>query len=469
MPSELLSLLADRCGINADKAAFAAASRSSLPNPYFGAVDDDLRRFAVEVRKALLPEPSAPGRFGFLVSKDRNGVLVASWSFKAEAPGRLQSMETEAGRLLLPDASSFIEPIGEKEFEERASRTFLTALGESDPISLLDFSREVFRGKPRNPSRGGGAGLNLTFGHWMRVLLEAPEHPLPAALRDAQRSGAVEPVFYTELWCGGALPHLTLRNDSSICPATAVKPAADYLLRSCRVDEDPRRTDQYWLDASPRIIEATDSWVLADKPSGMLSVPGTSGLEDCKSRLEKMLGIEQGGLVPVHRLDMDTSGLIVYARTQEATKSLMKQFRDKEVEKIYLARLRGGPVAREGAIDLPVTTHPADRLRQIIAHGGRPSRTLFSVRSRFNVSGELFTDVDLVPQTGRTHQLRIHSAHPLGLDSPIVGDPYYGPEGIQAEAAGSVLHLHSRWLCFTDPQTGLRAGFESDPTLWSAV
>lgn len=469
MPSELLSTLADECGINADKAAGSAAARSSLPNPYFGAVDEDLRAFAVKARKALLPEPPAPGRFGFMVSKDLEGGLLASWSFKAEASGRPTSVETEGGRLTLPEASSFIEPMSEDEFEERAGRTFITAVGESDPISILDFSREVFRGKPRNPSRGGGAGLNLTFGHWMRVLLEAPEHPLPAALADAQRSGAVQPVFYTELWCGGPLPHLTLKDDSSICPVTAIKPAADYLLRSCRVDEDPRRTNPYWLEAAPRIIEATNSWVLADKPSGMLSVPGTSGLEDCKSRLEKMLGIEPGGLVPVHRLDMDTSGLIVYARTQEAVKSLMKQFRDKEVEKIYLARLRGGPSENEGVVDLPITTHPADRLRQIIAHGGRPSRTLFSVRSRFTLSGELFADVDLVPQTGRTHQLRIHSAHPLGLDSPIVGDPYYGPEGIQAEAAGRPLHLHSRRLCFTDPETGLRACFESQPELWRDV
>lgn len=466
MPSESLLALAERFSVDVEQAASKALARSSLPNPYFGAVDEDMRSIAVQMRRRLLASPAAPGRFGFLVSKDGGGGLVASWTFRVESAGCIVEKAVEGRTLNLPDASSFIFPISEEEFEDRAESSRLHALNEENAISILDFSKEVFKGKPKNPSRGGGAGLNLTFGHWMKFLLEAPDHPLPACLEDARLAGAVQPVFYTELWCGGGLAHLTLKDDSSICPITAVKPAADYLLRSCRVDEDPRRTHDYWKNLSPVIVEASTGWVVAEKPSGMLSVPGTGGLADCKSRLEEMLGDAPGSLAAVHRLDMDTSGLIVYARTEDATKSLMKQFREKEVDKTYRARLRGTLKSKDGAVDLPITTHPADRLRQIIAHGGRPSRTLYKTLDVFSMDSEVFSDVELTPVTGRTHQLRIHSAHMLGLNRPILGDPYYGPEGIQAEAPGSRLHLHARSLSFTDPDTGLRASFESVPRGW---
>ena len=168
-------------------------------------------------------------------------------------------------------------------------------------------------------------------------------------------------------------------------------------------------------------------------------------------------------LTPVHRLDMDTSGLIVYSKNLETTKRLMADFREGRIEKQYVALVRGVPAAEEGEIRIPLTTNPIDRLRQVSAIGGRECVTkwrLLRTVERSDAYSARFSLLALTPVTGRTHQLRVHCAHALGLGMPIVGDPYYGPEGLAAESPETPLALHSGVLSFEDPSGGGRVCFD---------
>ena len=153
-----------------------------------------------------------------------------------------------------------------------------------------------------------------------------------------------------------------------------------------------------------------------------------------------------------HRLDMDTSGLIVAAKTAEAHRALQQQFLYRTVSKHYTALIDGTlPAGNSGEINLPLYSDPLDRpYQKVDFRRGKPSRTLFRVISRTS-SGTL---IDLVPLTGRTHQLRVHCASPIGLNAPIRGDRLYGHPARR-------LFLHAASLTFIHPATGRTMTFES--------
>ncbi len=141
---------------------------------------------------------------------------------------------------------------------------------------------------------------------------------------------------------------------------------------------------------------------------------------------------------------MATSGILVAAKTREAYLGLQAQFAARSVEKRYIALLDGVVADDEGVIDLPLCLDPADRPRQMVSETyGKPAVTRFRVLER----AEERTRIAFYPLTGRTHQLRVHAAHPRGLDAPILGDTLYGRPADR-------LYLHAEYVAFIHPVTG---------------
>ena len=202
-------------------------------------------------------------------------------------------------------------------------------------------------------------------------------------------------------------------------------------------DFDYRPPKVPWLN---RIHQDKDMVVL-DKPSGLLSIPGKIHSD---SLLSRVLG-EHEHAYAVHRLDMDTSGVMVIALRRKAEAELQRQFRLREVRKCYVALVWGHLSKDEGVIDAPLLRVPGQPPRSVIdTREGRPAQTEYKVLCR---EGEC-TRVELRPLTGRSHQLRVHL---LALGHPIVGDRFYGPT---RPATPNRLHLHAQELQLSHPFSG---------------
>lgn len=198
------------------------------------------------------------------------------------------------------------------------------------------------------------------------------------------------------------------------------------------------------------VVFADDALIIADKPSGLLSVPGRGPERaDCLvSRVQQ----EYPDALAVHRLDMSTSGLLVLARGEEMHRRLSKLFRDRAVDKRYVAVVAGLVEPDAGEIDLPLIVDWPNRPRQMVDHTiGKPSLTRFRVLARDPASHT--TRVELEPWTGRSHQLRVHMA---SLGHPILGDELYGDE-----ASAPRLLLHALTLGFAHPLSGEPLAFRA--------
>ena len=185
-----------------------------------------------------------------------------------------------------------------------------------------------------------------------------------------------------------------------------------------------------------------------NKPAGMLSVPGKGDEPSLASLLTEQCG---SPVMPVHRLDQDTSGLIVLAKNADVYTTLQAYFQRRDILKRYEAVIKPNdqsPITNqqsEGHISLPLLPNPYDRPRQTVNHEhGKAAITRYVLRER-RADGSVL--VDFYPLTGRTHQLRVHAAHPDGLNAPIVGDRLYGGE------AASRLMLHAAEIRFIHPVT----------------
>jgi tRNA pseudouridine32 synthase/23S rRNA pseudouridine746 synthase len=192
-----------------------------------------------------------------------------------------------------------------------------------------------------------------------------------------------------------------------------------------------------------------DAWlVVVDKPAGLLTVPGrVRELEDCVLARLRARYSEHPELLVAHRLDLDTSGLVVAAKDRATYTALQRLFATRQIEKRYDAILDGRPRGDHGVVELALRVDLDDRPRQIYDPvNGKPAVTEWRV---VGSEGQGRTRVALAPRTGRTHQLRVHAAHPLGLDAPIVGDRLYGRAG-----ADGPLMLRAVELAFEHPATG---------------
>lgn len=198
-----------------------------------------------------------------------------------------------------------------------------------------------------------------------------------------------------------------------------------------------------------RIIHQDKDVIIVTKPAGLLSVPGLAdGADDC---LETRLSMQVSGALLIHRLDMDTSGIMVFAANKSAQVHINRQFERRFVDKTYIADLEGELTPEHGVVDLPLISDWPNRPLQMVCHErGKQAITKWQVISRQNGR----TRVALWPKTGRSHQLRVHM---LSLGHPIVGDPFYGDPSSAAR-----MHLHAMRLEFHHPDGGARMAFE-DP------
>ena len=262
----------------------------------------------------------------------------------------------------------------------------------------------------------------------------------------------LEPIAMAEFWWGDS-PKTEIRHHGYYYPACKGKcePILHHMLQGLRVDENPLLADSH-RETKLDILYEDDYLLVINKPEGMLSVPGKGDVDSVYQRLS-ILYPEATGPIIVHRLDMATSGLLLAAKTKEAHQNLQAQFKTRTIQKRYIALLEGEVPQDEGEIRLPLCPDPLDRPQQIVSEEfGKPAFTRYRVLER--TSGK--TLIAFYPQTGRTHQLRVHAAHPLGLHCPILGDELYGRKAER-------LYLHAEYLAFTHPITSERIEIQKSP------
>ena len=242
----------------------------------------------------------------------------------------------------------------------------------------------------------------------------------PRLLQAAYKEG-LQPLCMAEFWVGDS-PRDELRKEGHFYPAcnSRCKPILSHMLQGLRVEENPLLQQQ---PQTLEVIYQDPQIAVIVKPHGMLSVPGKDDLPNVQRIVREMFPQATGPMI-VHRLDMDTCGLMVIALTDDMYHKLQEDFRYHRVRKTYRALLeKEMPVGQQGEIRLPLRPDIMDRPRQMVDYQhGKTAITYYKVLE--NVSGHAL--VELLPQTGRTHQLRVHCAHPDGLNNPIVGDRLYG-------------------------------------------
>lgn len=253
------------------------------------------------------------------------------------------------------------------------------------------------------------------------------------------------PLAMAEFWYGNS-PQTEIRHHGHYYPACQGKcaPILSHMLQGLEVDPNPLVQQQKESAGLPLETVFEDEWLtVVCKPAGMLSVPGKEETVSVYDLMRQRYPSSQGPLL-VHRLDMATSGLLLVAKTKQTHQALQALFKKRQIKKRYIALLQGCVAQDQGVIRLPIGPSHLDRPRQMVDETyGKPAITLYTVLNRTAA----YTRVAFYPQTGRTHQLRIHAAHPAGLHCPIVGDELYGTKAER-------LYLHAEMLEFIHPVTG---------------
>jgi len=272
----------------------------------------------------------------------------------------------------------------------------------------------------------------------------AGECAAPKLLQQAYLHGW-KPIAMAEFWWGDS-PKTEIRHHGHYYPACKGKcePILQHMLQGLQVEENPMLKRMQVPSQNLEIVYE-DPWLsVINKPAGMLSVPGKEDAVSVYSLMREQYP-EADGPLTVHRLDMATSGLMLIAKTKRVHQNLQAQFKNRLVRKRYVALLEGIVPKDKGTVDLPLCLNPLDRPRQMVhTEHGKPAITDYQVLERLDGKR---TRIAFYPRTGRTHQLRIHAAHPLGLHCPIIGDELYGEKADR-------LYLHAEYLEFTHPITG---------------
>ena len=306
----------------------------------------------------------------------------------------------------------------------------------------------------------------------------------PKLLQYAYQNG-LKPVCMAEFWWGPS-PKSQIRHHGQFYPACRgkCKPILTWMLQGLNVDPNPEEAGFPHLNVE--VVYEDEVMAVLNKPSGMLSIPGRT--EDYSVAVWAQQ--RWPGAMLVHRLDMWTSGIILVAKTLEAYHHLQEQFLERTIKKKYLAVVDGIPKKEHGIIDLPLLCDPINRPRQVVDYErGKRAITEYRVlksekvkvnsedsaiplategtqefataipsadgtaAANFSLFPIHFSLLALWPHTGRTHQLRMHCAHPDGLGCPIVGDELYGKKADR-------LYLHAQAITFTHPVSGKRMHFE---------
>ncbi|WP_162127884.1 RluA family pseudouridine synthase [Flavobacterium phycosphaerae] len=250
----------------------------------------------------------------------------------------------------------------------------------------------------------------------------------------------LKPITMAEFWWGQS-PKSEVRKHEQFYPACTGKcePILAHMLKDILMDDNPFKVNP--AEGKELTIVFEDEYLaLVNKPSEFLSVPGKQVKDSVYSRMKERYQQATGPLV-VHRLDMSTSGLLLIAKTAEVHKKLQSQFIKRQVQKCYIALLDGYIKEDKGLIDLPLRVDLDNRPNQLVCYDyGKPAQTKWEVITRKPNQ----TLIHFYPITGRTHQLRVHAAHPSGLNAPIVGDDLYGTKANR-------LHLHAESITFQHP------------------
>ncbi len=243
------------------------------------------------------------------------------------------------------------------------------------------------------------------------------------------------PLMIGEFWIGLSPKMGEVRHEGEFYGACRGRchPILRYMLQGAKISK------QSSVVGDPKVIYEDDAIVVVDKPSGLLSVDGRGD----EPSVESILRSRYSWVRAAHRLDQDTSGILVVAKSDRAHSNLQSQFARREVEKQYVAVVEGVIICDEGEITLPLRPDHLDRPRQVVdMTSGKSAVTRYEV---LEWCDDGTTRLALYPHTGRTHQLRVHCAHIDGLNAPIVGDRLYG--GRRAER----LALHASQIIFTHP------------------
>ena len=286
----------------------------------------------------------------------------------------------------------------------------------------------------------------------------AGECALPKLLQYAYLH-QLKPLAMAEFWWGDS-PKNEIRHHGYYYPSCKGKcePILQHMLQGLEVDENPLLNPIHEEEELEIVFE--DEWLLViNKPAGMLSVPGKAEDRDSVYHRLKKKYPEATGPMIVHRLDMATSGLLLVAKTKEVHQDLQAQFANRSIKKRYVAVLDGIVLSeRTGRIELPLCLNPLDRPRQIVSKEyGKEAITEYKIISesekiideseRSINEPRKYTRIVFYPLTGRTHQLRVHAAHPEGLGCPILGDELYGKKADR-------LYLHAEYIEFRHPIYG---------------
>ena len=268
----------------------------------------------------------------------------------------------------------------------------------------------------------------------------------------------LEPIAMAEFWWGDS-PKGEIRRHGQYYPACKHKcePILGFMLQGLNVEPNPLLTTN--TDASQLETIYEDEYLMVvNKPAGMLSVPGKNGQASVQSMIRKRCPEAKGPLT-VHRLDMDTSGLLLIAKDEKTHAMLQEQFEKRQVKKRYIALLDGkvNTPNEKDFIRLPLRPdYDNSPLQMVDFQHGKSAVTRYEIlgSQTLTIEGQEHrcTRMAYYPETGRTHQLRIHSAHPDGMDCPILGDPLYGQ-------AADRMYLHAEYLQFRHPHTGLTIQF----------
>jgi len=251
-----------------------------------------------------------------------------------------------------------------------------------------------------------------------------------------------EPLAMAEFWWGES-PKSQVRQHKNIYAACLGKcqPILAHMLEGIELDDNPLLTNPA-EGKNIEFIYQDDEMVIINKPAEFLSVPGKNIEDSVYTRMKLAFPYATGPLI-VHRLDMSTSGLMVIALNKQSHNKLQKQFINRTVKKRYIALLDGLLSKQEGCINLPLRVDLDDRPRQLVCYEyGREAETTWQLIETKNNRSKVY----FYPKTGRTHQLRMHSAHSSGLNMPIVGDDLYGKKADR-------LHLHAESLELHHPVT----------------
>ena len=469
------------------------------PHPLCVLAAEEVKEY-IASRKEWQEELASGKMFGVLIVQTDNGITNNEENqigYLAAFSGNLAGKNLHP--YFVPPVYDLLQPEGFFKIEEEQISAINIRIRELENSSSYLDSKEKWKN-----AQGEVKDLYTIFEQTVQKVppAGAGECALPKLLQYAYLH-QLKPLAMAEFWWGDS-PKNEIRHHGYYYPSCKGKcePILQHMLQGLEVDENPLLNPVHEEEELEIVFE--DEWLLVvNKPAGMLSVPGKAEDRDSVYHRLKKKYPEATGPMIVHRLDMATSGLLLVAKTKEVHQDLQAQFANRSIKKRYVAVLDGAiikteketkPIAEKailiaketvstkktakaertgntGRIELPLCLNPLDRPRQMVSsEHGKEAITEYQIISEseritsesentFNESNRIdesersinesrkYTRIIFYPLTGRTHQLRVHAAHPEGLGCPILGDELYGKKADR-------LYLHAEYIEFRHPIYG---------------